>query len=392
MPFYKNKTQVLTYADLRIKLNALKTVDTIYYASEYPDFIVNVIAAIVNDIDITLIDYRNTKNKNSTSFIPINNSFETTEDIISKITTSTATVGIYSSGTEGPPKLIKQPISRLMKSVRIEEKYLKSTWAFTYNPSHSAGIQMFLQVISNQSTLVDMYRYSRKDILENINDNNIDFVSATPTFYRMLAPYDFACNNVKSATLNGEKSTPELVNNVANIFPNAIIRNIYGSTESGPLMSSTTSTFEVPKRLIGKIKIQDDVLFIASELISNSIAKGDWYDTGDLVKIISEHPLTIEFVSRKTRIINVGGHNVNPQEVEEVLLTHPAIKDIRVYGRPNKMIGNLIIAEVLTIENSQVSEKEIIQHCKKNIAQYKIPRIIKFVEKIAIGNTGKKRI
>ena len=157
-------------------------------------------------------------------------------------------------------------------------------------------------------------------------------------------------------------------------------------------MSSDTTTFIVPKRLIDHVKIENEELMIKGHLISKSVNNLDWYPTGDLVKIINHDPLSIEFISRKTSIINVGGQNVSPQEVEETLIKHPSVKDARVYGRPNKMIGNLIVAEVQILDNEIIKEKELIKWCKEKLATYKVPRMIKMVSTIEVGRTGKKML
>ena len=311
-------------------------------------------------------------------------------DLIKDIRSSKSNIGIYSSGTTATPKLINQTVQRLLKSVRISEEYTYSRWGFTYNPSHSAGIQVFIQAICNQATLYDLYKCSRKEILDTLQKEKVTHLSATPTFYRMLAPYDFGLSHMKSITFNGEKSTIELINNMKDVCPNARIRNIYGSTESGPLMSSESTVFTIPNRLAGNIKIVDDELLIRGHLISKSVGTAEWYKTGDLVKLVDSDPMTIEFITRETRILNVGGQNVNPQEDEEVLLLQQEVIDARVYGRKNKMIGNLVVAEVQTIETDIVKEKELIHWCKDRLAAYKVPRMIKLVSHIEVGRTGKK--
>lgn len=364
-----------------------------YHAESYQDFILNALTAIVHDQNIILVDYRNSKKKEEYERVTVPaRGFDNIEELIECIKSSKSNIGIFSSGTTAEPKLINQSVQRLMKSVRISNDYTHSRWAFTYNPSHSAGIQVFLQAICNQATLYDLYKCSRTEIIDRIVKEKITHLSATPTFYRMLAPYNFNLPEVMSVTFNGEKSTIELINSIKSISPNARIRNIYGSTESGPLMSSETTTFVIPNRLQGKVRIQDHELLIHSGLISQSAHNGEWYHTGDLVKVISEEPLTIEFNTRKTRIINVGGQNVNPQEVEEALLLHSSVQDVRVYGRKNKMIGNLVVAEVKVIDNEPIQEKDLINWCKEKLAAYKVPRMIKIVEKIEVGRTGKKML
>jgi len=389
--FYQVGDQSFTYQDLLNKVESRSWVDSSYLAEDYIGFITNVITAIILHVDITLVDYRNQFGVVQSNEITINQiKLDSVEDLIIAIKDSKSQVGIYSSGSTGVPKLIYQPVSRLLNSVREDESYRSSRWGFTYNPSHSAGIQVFLQVICNRGTLYDLYKCDRPQILDTISNHQITHLSATPTFYRMLAPYDFEWTSIKSLTFNGEKSTLDLINQIKSNCPNARIRNIYGSTESGPLMSSETTIFKVPKRLKGKVKVESGELLIKSKIISKSVTGDDWYHTGDLVKVVSEEPLSIEFLTRKSNVLNVGGQNVNPQEVEEVLISNSNVKDCRVYGRKNKLIGNLIVADVQLFDSTHFNEKELINWCKGHLATYKVPRMIKLVDRIEVGRTGKK--
>jgi acyl-CoA synthetase (AMP-forming)/AMP-acid ligase II len=324
--------------------------------------------------------------------VSITNTVYDTEHLVYLLEKSQSALGIYSSGTTGVAKQIYQPVGRLLKSVQRNESYTCTSWLLTYNPSHSAGIQLFLQAIFNKACIVYAYKSARENVLTLLDNHSIDYVSATPTFYRSLAPYDFVYESVKGVTLNGEKSTQGLIDSVKNIFPNARIRNIYGSTESGPLMSSENAYFIIPPRLIDKVRIENDELILHESLVSKSVHTFGWYRTGDLVKVIEENPLTIEFISRSTRILNVGGQNVNPQEVEEVLLEYDAIKDVRVYGRKHAIVGNLICAEVQLNEGFIFTEKDYILYCKSRLAGYKVPKMFTQVDIIGKGNTGKKQI
>lgn len=389
--FYKNNQASFSYQELIEALRKARSFYSSWSESNYPSFVINVLTALISDNDLILHDYRNAVSESIAEIKRVNTrNIKDSEELINILHNSKSNIGIYSSGTTATPKLISQSVQRLLKSVRISDEYKHSRWAFTYNPSHSAGIQVFLQAICNQATLYDLYKCSRSEIIHTLVEERITHLSATPTFYRMLAPYDFILPEIKSVTFNGEKSTIELIDLIRGVCPNARIRNIYGSTESGPLMSSGSTTFRIPDRLKDHVKIEDEELLIKSELISKSVANEEWYHTGDLVKITSEDPLTVEFVTRKSKVLNVGGQNVSPQEVEEVLISYTGVKDARVYGRPNKMIGNLVVAEIQIHKGITIHEKELINYCKSCLAAYKVPRLIKFVEKIEIGRTGKK--
>lgn len=387
--FYQQGDNVFTYDQLVDGVNQREIVVQNYYANDYFDFAINMVKAVVSNIDVDLIDYRNTTAPSVLKSVECGKHTHTVDTLLSAICDSKSSIGIYSSGSEGVPKLVYQTVHYLKQAVRVDDQYTGSVWGFTVNPSHLSGIQVCLQALCNKAALVDLYKLSRSEMLEQISSKDVTHLSATPTFYRMLSPYDFTLPKVQVVTLNGEKSTAKLIADVSAVFPKAKIKNIYGTTEAGSLMSSSSTTFEIPSRIRAKVQIQEGQLYLHGSLVSKSIESDEWYATGDLVEVVKAEPLTINFVSRKSRILNVGGQNVSPQEVEDVLIDHPLVKDARVYGRSHKLLGNLISAEVQPL--GEVKEKELIDHCRQYLARYKVPRMIKLVDKIAIGNTGKKQ-
>jgi len=107
------------------------------------------------------------------------------------------------------------------------------------------------------------------------------------------------------------------------------------------------------------------------------------------VEIISENPLRFRFIARKNEIINVGGYKVNPQEVEDVLISLGTIKEAFVYPKKNSVLGNIVCADIVISENS-VTVPGLLKDLRSCLQEYKIPRIINFVESINYSRTGKK--
>ncbi|HMP28574.1 MAG TPA: AMP-binding protein [Saprospiraceae bacterium] len=389
--FYQDTKNKFTYDELFERLNNKKDFFEIYYAEDFLDFVCHVFLGIINSKKFILVDYLYQKGQNSEK-IEVDVKVDSIDKFIEYIKTSKAEVGIWSSGSEGPPKLIFQPISRLLLSVRFSSEYQSTRWGLTYHPAHSAGIQLILQVVCNLSTIVYLRDLKGLKLKTFIHSVSLDYLAATPTFYRMLAPYDFELRSIKSVTINGERSTQKLISDLRLIFPNAKIRNIYGSTEAGPLMSSESEVFIIPSRLLDKVKVIENELFFHKSIVSTSVGIVEWYASGDIVEVLKEDPLTIKILSRKSRIINVGGHNVNPQQIEELILQMPEVVDVRVYGRKNNITDYLIVAEVLKVFGSDLSEKQIMTWVKQHFPLYKVPRIIKFVETIEVGRTGKKMV
>ena len=84
-----------------------------------------------------------------------------------------------------------------------------------------------------------------------------------------------------------------------------------------------------------------------------------------------------------------GGENISPREIEEFLYTHPAVSQVSVIGIPDPTYGEEVCAWVSLKEGATVTEEEIRQFCKGQIATYKIPRVIRFTREFPMTASGK---
>jgi acyl-CoA synthetase (AMP-forming)/AMP-acid ligase II len=114
---------------------------------------------------------------------------------------------------------------------------------------------------------------------------------------------------------------------------------------------------------------------------------GGWFHTGDGGTIDDDGYLTIS--DRKKDVIITGGENVSSIEVEDVVFSHPAVAEVAVIGVPDDKWGEMVTALVVVTEGGQVTEEEIIAHCRGRIAGYKIPKRIEFRDQLARTATGK---
>jgi len=94
-------------------------------------------------------------------------------------------------------------------------------------------------------------------------------------------------------------------------------------------------------------------------------------------------------VDRKKDLIIRGGYNVYPREVEEVLYEHPAVNEVAVIGMPHDELGEEVGAAISLKDGQKVSEEEIQAYVKENVASYKYPRKVWFVDDLPKGPTGK---
>ncbi len=123
-----------------------------------------------------------------------------------------------------------------------------------------------------------------------------------------------------------------------------------------------------------------------SQATSDAIRDG-WLYTGDLA--LKDNDGFYWFAGRKKEIIIRGGSNISPQEVEEVLLKHPAVFQAGVVGTPDPTWGESIVAFVCPHENASCDEQELIDFAKQHLADYKTPEQIHFLEEMPLGLTGK---
>jgi acyl-CoA synthetase (AMP-forming)/AMP-acid ligase II len=94
-------------------------------------------------------------------------------------------------------------------------------------------------------------------------------------------------------------------------------------------------------------------------------------------------------MDRSKDMIISGGENIYPREIEEVLIKHPAVREVSVIGVPDSRWGEAIKAVVALVPGQRTTEQELIAFCKENIASYKKPKSVDFVEKLPKNNYGK---
>jgi acyl-coenzyme A synthetase/AMP-(fatty) acid ligase len=252
-----------------------------------------------------------------------------------------------------------------------------------------AGVQVFFQALLNGNSIIRLFDLAPKEIQREIKENGITHISATPTFYRLLLSFEGTFPSMIRITSGGEKFNVTIANQLKIKFPNAKITNIYASTEVGALFASSNDVFSINPEYEHLIKVENDELLIHCSLLGNLYTNNrEWYKTGDLVERISQNPLKVRFISRKSDTINVGGYNVNPLQVEEIILSLPDIKNARVYSKTNSVLGNIICCDIVC-ENSQITESSIRRLLQSEIQEYKIPRVIHFVDDLSTTRTGK---
>jgi fatty-acyl-CoA synthase len=191
----------------------------------------------------------------------------------------------------------------------------------------------------------------------------------------------------------------------------------YGMTETSPASTATTTEDTVERRVstVGRVLPHTEIKIVDAEgrivprgtpgeLLTRGylVMRGYWGDpektgeaidparwmhAGDLATMDDEGYVNI--VGRIKDMVIRGGENVYPREIEEFLYRHPKIQDVQVFGVPDERYGEELCAWVKLREGDQAAAEEIRAFCEGQIAHYKIPRYVKFVDGFPMTVTGK---
>lgn len=392
----------ISWQNLIDKINSTQTYNPFCTYKKTSDIFTSIIISMLLEKEIFLLDgdfsdvelQRLTGKSNFDSYTmridKTKNILHNKGDLLSRLknTGKQWSISLFTSGTTGIPTKVTHNFESISRFVKINPDKQHNIWGFAYNPTHMAGVQVFLQALLNGNSLIMLNNLNKSEVFNQIELYGITHISATPTFYRLLLPATKTFPTVVRISSGGEKFSQHLVGQLNSSFPNAMITNIYATTESGTLFASENDIFSIKPEFEKLVKIENGELIIHNKLMGKTeINFGEWYNTGDLIEIVSKSPLKFRFISRKSEMINVGGYKVNPSEVEEVILSIPGLKNVKVFAKTNSVLGNIVCCEI--VSEIQYSEAEIRKNLQSKLQEFKIPRIIKFVEEISLTRTGK---
>lgn len=263
--------------------------------------------------------------------------------------------------------------------------------------------------------------FSPKSVLSAVQSERCTALFGVPTMYIAILSYpefgSYDIGTLRTGNMGGAQCPPEVVRQVIERMNMRGVTISYGMTETSPITFQTTidDTFERRINSVGRIhshveaKIIDDSGRIVpigqrGELCIRgySVMRGYWEDpnqtaeaidsagwmhTGDLAVFDQDHYCRI--VGRAKDMINRGGENISPVEVEAFLITHPKIMDVAVFGVPDEKFGELVGAWIKLNVGQSADADEIKAYCKDKIAHYKIPAHIRFVDEFPMTVSGK---
>jgi long-chain acyl-CoA synthetase len=341
--------------------------------------------------------------------------------------TDTAVI-LYTSGTTGQPKgaelshgnlvLNALTCNRLFGSLATRhDRHLVTLPLFH---SFGAGVQMNAG-FAVASTLVLLPRFDPRQAVELLERERITFFAGVPTMYwALLSTVDGGVDvaaiaaNLRVAVSGGASLPVEIIKRFQDSFRVQILEG-YGLSETSPVATFSDPEREPRAGSIGvpiwgvEVKLIDDewgdveAVGEVGEIAirGHNVMKGyfnrpdataevmrdGWFRTGDLARRDEDGFYYI--VDRAKDMIIRGGFNVYPREIEEVLMTHPAVSLAAVVGVPHDRHGEEVKAFVIRTPGAAVTEDDLIAWCRETMAAYKYPRIVEFAESLPMTATGK---
>jgi fatty-acyl-CoA synthase len=258
-------------------------------------------------------------------------------------------------------------------------------------------------------------------VLQTVSEERCVALYGVPTmFIATLAHPDFAAfdlSSLRTGIMAGSPCPIEVMRQVIDRMHMPEVTIAYGMTETSPIsfQSSTDDSLEHRVSTVGRIQPHLEVKIVdaegrivprgeAGELCTRgysvmlgywddpertdeAIDRAGWMHTGDLATLDDAGFCNI--VGRIKDMVIRGGENVYPREIEEFLYRHPAIQDVQVIGVPDPKYGEELCAWIVLKPGEGLSDEAVRDFCRGQIAHYKIPRHIKFVEGFPTTVTGK---
>jgi fatty-acyl-CoA synthase len=260
---------------------------------------------------------------------------------------------------------------------------------------HMGAWTIALQQWQARDRVVFLASADAASICAAVEQHQATRINGVPAVWRRILEYVDAggVHDLSSIRLadTGTSATPlELLESIESLFPQAVVRVFYGSTEAGNVASLEhadirrkpgscgvpSPSSEVRIGADGELMVRGPLLFDGyfGDLEATTAALVDgWYRTGDLAEVDESGYLTI--VGRAGDLIRSGGENVVPGEVEAALADHPALAEVAVVGVPDVRWGEEVCAVIVLRPGSAVPAlEELRAHCSGRIASFKQPR------------------
>jgi long-chain acyl-CoA synthetase len=346
---------------------------------------------------------------------------EPVEDVVDRADDDAAVI-IYTSGTTGTPKgamLIHSNLASGAETARdLVDAGPDSVGLATLPLFHVFGMNSVMNMALRARGLLTLLpRFEPGKALEIIQRDHVTSFAGVPTMYSALLHHpereNYDVSSLDLCVSGGSAMPVELLNGFDEAFGAKVLEG-YGLSETTGMGSFNTPDRERKPGSIGvpiggtEMKVVDDddnevpqgergeiVMrgpFVMKEYwnkadATTEVMQNGWFHTGDIATVDEDGYFFI--VDRKKELVIRGGYNVYPREIEEVLYTHPAIREAAVLGAPHDELGEEVAAAVVLKDGAEATPEEIRDYVKQRVAAYKYPRKVWIADDLPKTSTGK---
>jgi acyl-CoA synthetase (AMP-forming)/AMP-acid ligase II len=330
---------------------------------------------------------------------------------------------LHTSGSTGRPKRV--PLKH--RNLAISVGNVVTTYNLTADDVSLCVMPLFhvhglvasmLSTLATGGTVVVPPKFNPLSFWRTARDHNVTWYSAVPTMHQLLVARLKDTEQVDVGKIRFIRScsaalSPETMSTMEKAFRVPVLE-AYGMTEASHQMASNPlppgprkpgsvgpgtgvriGIMDAQGQLLetrehGEIVIQGPNVIQGyennPEANKTSFTKG-WFRTGDQGFLDEQGYLTL--VARIKELINRGGEKISPREIDEVLLTHPAVAEAVAFGVPHRMWGEEVAAAVVLREGAGAKESDLMAHCRERLADFKCPTKIHITQVIPRTATGK---
>ena len=331
-------------------------------------------------------------------------------------------VMMFTSGTAGPPRAAMLShgnlLSNIEQSMSVPDRTRDDDVVYGVLPLfHIFGLNVVLgSTLTAGGTILLVQRFDPATAVESFAQRGVTVVPGAPTMWVAFSHFDElpadAFASVRLALSGASRLSPQVAERFEQRFGVAI-REGYGLTEASPVVTSSAGGpvrygsvgrvlvgqrvrlvdehgDDAPAGDAGEIWVQGPNVFqgyFGEPEATERVLRDGWLRTGDIATVDDDGYLYL--VDRAKDLIIVSGFNVFPAEVEEVLADHPAVAEVGVVGVPHPHHGEAVKAFVVREPGAEVDEDALIDHCADQLARYKCPTKVIFVDHLPRNASGK---
>ncbi len=331
---------------------------------------------------------------------------------------------MYTSGTTGRPKGVMLTHANLAwKNLAhiVEFGFTRDDLGLACGPLYHVGALDLTTttLIAAGATIIIHRAFDAAAVVDELERSRVTTVWLAPAMVNaIMALPDVESRDLSSVRViinGGEKMPVPLIQRIQRTFPTAWFADAYGLTEtvSGdtfldrdsiitklgsvgrPCLHLELDVWDEQGRSVepgekGEIVLRGPKVFAGYWRDPDATAKafeGGWFHTGDIG--VRDEDGYLWIVDRLKDMIVSGGENIAGSEVERVLYEHDAVLEAAVVGRPDERWGEVPVAHVVLRDGAAVSPEELIEHCRANLAKFKVPKDITFLDALPRNPSGK---